>query len=202
MIVGFHDATRLTTLRNSAMLDPSHPDTKARCTGDGEYAPISLGSYLYLTCHAALALLLAYLVVTQCARPAGPPLLCAQDMPTTGTKRRSECEGPAVEELPSAIAVEELSSEIAVVELPSEIAVEELPSAIAIEADYSLYCAGEPHPMDVERGEARCSCDRCSRWDRFVRGGDPGGWPRYEVITAELVAGLAAWLRGEPRSRL
>ena len=36
-IVGFHDVTRLTTLRNSAMLDPSHPDTKARCTGDGEY---------------------------------------------------------------------------------------------------------------------------------------------------------------------
>jgi hypothetical protein len=30
-IVGFHDVTRLTTLRNSAMLDPSHPDTKARC---------------------------------------------------------------------------------------------------------------------------------------------------------------------------
>jgi hypothetical protein len=30
-IVGFHDATRLTTLRNSAMLGPSHPDTKARC---------------------------------------------------------------------------------------------------------------------------------------------------------------------------
>lgn len=98
-------------------------------------------------------------------------------MPTTGTKRRSECEGPAVD-------------------------LEELPSAIAVEADFSLYCAGEPHPMDVERGEARCSCDRCSRWDRFVRGEDPGGWPRYEVITAELVAGLAAWLRGEPRSRL
>ena len=102
----------------------------------------------------------------------------AHGMPTTGTKRRSECEGPTVQ------------------------ALEELPSAIAVEADFSLYCAGEPHPMDVERGEARCSCDRCSRWDRFVRGEDPGGWPRYEVITAELVAGLAAWLRGEPRSRL
>ena len=83
-----------------------------------------------------------------------------------------------------------------------EEAVEELPSAIALAAEYSLYCAGEPHPMEVEsHGEARCSCDRCSRWDRFVRGEDPGGWPRYEVITAELVAGLAAWLRGEPRRR-
>jgi hypothetical protein len=30
-IVGFHDATRHVTLRNSAMLGPSHPDTKARC---------------------------------------------------------------------------------------------------------------------------------------------------------------------------
>ena len=81
-------------------------------------------------------------------------------------------------------------------------AVEELPSAIALAAEYSLYCAGEPHPMEVEsHGAARCSCDRCSRWDRFVRGEDPGGWPRYEVITAELVAGLAAWLRGEPRRR-
>ena len=80
--------------------------------------------------------------------------------------------------------------------------VEELPSAIALAAEYSLYCAGEPHPMEVEsHGAARCSCDRCSRWDRFVRGDDPGGWPRYEVITAELVAGLAAWLRGEPRRR-
>lgn len=83
-----------------------------------------------------------------------------------------------------------------------EEAVEELPSAIALAAEYSLYCAGEPHPMEVEsHGEARCSCDRCSRWDSFVRGKDPGGWPRYEVITAELVAGLAAWLRGEPRRR-
>jgi len=83
-----------------------------------------------------------------------------------------------------------------------EEAVEELPSAIALAAEYSLYCAGEPHPMEVEsHGAARCSCDRCSRWDRFVRGEDPGGWPRYEVITAELVAGLAAWLRGEPRRR-
>ena len=83
-----------------------------------------------------------------------------------------------------------------------EEAVEELPSAIALVAEYSLYCAGEPHPMEVEsHGAARCSCDRCSRWDRFVRGEDPGGWPRYEMITAELVAGLAAWLRGEPRRR-
>ena len=83
-----------------------------------------------------------------------------------------------------------------------EEAVEELPSAIALAAEYSLYCAGEPHPMEVEsHGAARCSCDRCSRWDRFVRGEEPGGWPRYEVITAELVAGLAAWLRGEPRRR-
>ena len=82
-----------------------------------------------------------------------------------------------------------------------EEAVEELPSAIALAAEYSLYCAGEPHPMEVaSHGAARCSCDRCSRWDRFVRGEDPGGWPRYEVITAELVAGLAAWLRGEPSS--
>ena len=42
-IVGFHDATRHATLRNSAMLGPSHPDTKARCTGDDEYAPTNLG---------------------------------------------------------------------------------------------------------------------------------------------------------------
>ena len=73
---------------------------------------------------------------------------------------------------------------------------EDLPSATAIEAEHLLYCAGEPHPMDLERGEAHCSCDRCSRWDRFVRGEEPGGWPRYEVLTSELVAGLAAWLRG------
>ena len=42
-IVGFHDATRLATLHNSAMpgplTGPSHPDRKARCTGD----PINLG---------------------------------------------------------------------------------------------------------------------------------------------------------------
>ena len=94
-------------------------------------------------------------------------------MPTTGTKRPCGHEGPASEDL------------------------EDLPSAAAIEAEYSLYCAGgEPHPMDLERGEARCSCDRCSRWDRFVRGEEPGGWRRYEVLTTELVAGLAAWLRG------
>ena len=139
-------------------------------------------------------------------------------MPTSGTKRRSECEAPAVEALevlpsalalealpsalaiealPSALALEALPSALAIEALPSALAIETLPSALAIEADYSLYCAGEPHPMDVERGEARCSCARCSRWDRFVRGEEPGGWPRYEVITAELVAGLAAWLRGE-----
>ena len=42
-IVGFHNATRLATLHNSAMpgplTGPSHPDRKARCTGD----PINLG---------------------------------------------------------------------------------------------------------------------------------------------------------------
>ena len=33
-IVGFHDATRLATLHNSRRcMGPSHPDTKARCTG-------------------------------------------------------------------------------------------------------------------------------------------------------------------------
>jgi hypothetical protein len=36
-MVGFHDATRLATLHNSAMhMGPSHPDTKARCTGDDD----------------------------------------------------------------------------------------------------------------------------------------------------------------------
>jgi hypothetical protein len=47
---GFHDVTRLTTLRNSAMLDPSHPDTKARCAAMMNtplYLSISL-SYLSL----------------------------------------------------------------------------------------------------------------------------------------------------------
>ena len=45
IVGGFtNDATRLATLHNSAMhamMGPSHPDTKARCTGDDEYAPLS-----------------------------------------------------------------------------------------------------------------------------------------------------------------
>ena len=44
-IVGFHDATRLTTLRNSAMpgsLTPRHKGRHARLAGDGEYAPITI----------------------------------------------------------------------------------------------------------------------------------------------------------------
>ena len=41
-IVGFHDVTRLTTLRNSAMLDPSHTQTPkgTGVCGDDEYAPL------------------------------------------------------------------------------------------------------------------------------------------------------------------
>ena len=45
-LLGFttlHDSRRY-AVRNSAMLGPSHPDTKARCTGDDEYAPINLGT--------------------------------------------------------------------------------------------------------------------------------------------------------------
>jgi hypothetical protein len=43
-LLGFttlHDSRRYAIPR---CLDPSHPDTKARCTGDGEYAPINLGT--------------------------------------------------------------------------------------------------------------------------------------------------------------
>ena len=46
-------------------------------------------------------------------------------------------------------------------------------------------------------GEVACSCAGCARWGAFVRGRLPGGpaWPQYEVLTAEFVAGLAAYLR-------
>lgn len=56
-------------------------------------------------------------------------------------------------------------------------------------------CLGGPQVR--ASGEVACSCARCARWAAYVRGRLPGGpaWPQYEVLTAEFVAGLAAYMR-------
>ena len=97
-----------------------------------------------------------------------------------------------------------VGSELVAAPTPPPPPLPSLPSAATLEAEYGLFCRGAPHPMEIsDGGAASCSCTRCGRWARFVRGEEPegAGWPRYEVLCTELVDGLAAWLRGVATSR-
>ena len=74
-----------------------------------------------------------------------------------------------------------------------------LPSRADVEAAYSLFGVGEKHPVEFTDGTPCCRCDRCEAWQHYIRGGCKAGAlsasPVYEVITAELVDGLASWLQ-------
>ncbi|KAL1512030.1 hypothetical protein AB1Y20_005305 [Prymnesium parvum] len=76
------------------------------------------------------------------------------------------------------------------------------PRHAEVEAAFSLFAAGEAHPVEYDGGAPRCRCARCHAWELFLYGGPPprpSPRPVYEVITAELVDGLASWLRREQR---
>ncbi|KAL3924960.1 MAG: hypothetical protein SGPRY_003770 [Prymnesium sp.] len=65
---------------------------------------------------------------------------------------------------------------------------------------FALFGEGEPHAVEVVNGVVHCACDRCGEWRRFLRGPcerEPPSQPVYEVITAELIAGLTSWLQLE-----
>jgi len=49
--------------------------------------------------------------------------------------------------------------------------------------------------MEFERGAARCGCDVCVRWERWVRGEEPDSTLQYEILTSDLIRALAAWVR-------
>ena len=51
-------------------------------------------------------------------------------------------------------------------------------------------------------GSISCRCNLCQQWDQFVSGELPGAsdWKRYEVLTQELVEGLAHHIRQGVRS--
>ena len=73
-----------------------------------------------------------------------------------------------------------------------------LPSAAALEREFALYGAdGLAHEEGVVSGGAiSCTCARCGRWRRYCLGqGDGAARASYQVVTRELVDGLAAWLR-------
>lgn len=74
-----------------------------------------------------------------------------------------------------------------------------LASAADLASRFELFCAGPPHPVEYGGRIPRCACDRCDRWAAFL-GGGVNGQPQYEVISADLIDGLASWVRSE-RSR-
>ncbi len=51
-------------------------------------------------------------------------------------------------------------------------------------------------------GSISCRCNLCQQWDQFVSGELPGApeWKQYEVLTQELVEGLAQNIRQGVRS--
>jgi hypothetical protein len=71
------------------------------------------------------------------------------------------------------------------------------PSFAAVSATFSLFGAGEAHPLEHTDGGCRCCCGRCEKWATFVRTGGPSGGPVYLLLTCELVDGLARWLLHE-----
>lgn len=71
------------------------------------------------------------------------------------------------------------------------------PPLAELEAAFGLFAAARPEahaPAPGARGEVRCACAQCAAWARYTRGATNGGYPLYEVHTAEHVRLLAALL--------
>ena len=79
-----------------------------------------------------------------------------------------------------------------------------LPSAAALEREFALFGADglEHEEVVVSGGAISCTCARCDRWRRYCRGeGEGATRASYQVITRELVDGVATWLRARASRR-
>lgn len=69
--------------------------------------------------------------------------------------------------------------------------VDELPSTAALVGAYGLYDSDRKytHILEASTAGVSCACDRCARWDAFVRNSRS-----YVLPTLDLVDGVATWL--------